>query len=112
MLISLIAIVLLAYALGWTPTKDSLLAVWTGIVSGVKHISFAPVSDWRAALRRVALVVGALFAIASFWTPLPAALGGSAADLRQAIIAFQIEHGLNGDGIWGPKTHDMYRKGD
>lgn len=57
--------------------------------------------------RLVLLVSACLYAIGlalATGAPPPAA-----PSLRDAIIAFQIEHGLQPDGVWGRNTDNAYR---
>lgn len=108
-------LIILASLTGWdlAVNKTYWLTVWSAVWAGLKRICLASVSDWRAALDRFLLAVGIILLAASLWSPLPAATtpGGSYADLRAAVVAYQIAHHLTGDGVWGNKTNTSYVKG-
>lgn len=89
-----------------------LKLIGQGLWSGIVRISTAPLADWRAALGRFVFAVGAVLFLASLWSPLPAATSnGTYEDLHRAVIEYQRAHGLNPDGVWGPKTNTLYVKG-
>lgn len=105
---ALITVALFIFALGWKP---DLQAIGTGIWSGIKTISLAPLDDWRAALRRVALAFGIILLLAFLWSPLPNGGSGTHAELEQAIREYQLAHHLSVDGVWGKNTNTYYLAG-
>lgn len=116
MILGIVAVILIVIAVA-PPDVLSITsgakALWNYFWPGVVRVSTAPFSDWQAAIERFILVVGAILLVASFFGPLPASTEhGRAADLKQAVIAFQTEHGLTPDGIIGQLTVNAYRKGD
>jgi hypothetical protein len=118
---TLVALVLAALALGWTPSVDWAKAQWAFLAKGFTELATGKTDEAHGAfvvkemwlLFRRAVGVLAVIALLAALLASPAGYrpDGSRQSLYEAIVAFQIEHGLTGDGLWGPKTHDAYRKG-
>lgn len=110
-LLVIIGVGLVAYALGYRLSLkwDAVTAFGTGVWSGLKALAIAPVTSIGSLVPRVAAVLGILLIVVALLTGTGNAPAPSAPSLKDAIVAFQIEHGLNGDGVWGPKTEAAYR---
>ncbi len=106
-LLILLGVIAVAFALGWRPKWDSLLVIATGVWSGIVGLFTAPFGA-AGAWHRILGIVGILLVVAGLLVGSGNAPAPSAPTLKDAIIAFQLEHGLVGDGVWGKKTNEAY----
>lgn len=111
-MLTVIALIVIALALGWRPTLDALEAIAKAAWDGLVFISTAPLTDAWAAIKRFALAIGVILLIASFWSPLPSSTISAYESLHTAIENYQEAHGLTVDGIWGPATNRSYLTGE
>jgi hypothetical protein len=117
---TIVALALAGLALGWRPSKEWATASWTFVSKGFIELAngrseaefLAGESLWLLWRR----ILGALAVLALLLALVVAPAGyradGSWRSLYEAVVAFQLERGLTGDGVFGPKTLDAYRKGE
>lgn len=110
-IVILIGLAVLAGALGWTPTLVGAKAVFINAWSGAVRLFTQPLT--ANPVDRVLAVVGIVIILLALVLPVgPVKQAGSHASLEQSIEAFQSEHNLTPDGVWGKNTNNAYLKGN